>query len=134
MSGQALTSGSNSRYIDHDPSTAECWVHWQMEGTQAILGSFRISSISDTGVGKTRLSFDINFATAAYCLVLGAGFDSTHDDDHILNIKENVDTGRVVGHTDIAVSLNTNGGSATDFADVHECSALFFQSQGSEFY
>jgi len=128
MSGLTMTSDSNSKYIGIGPETPHAWVHWQQEGTQAILGAYRVSSIADVAVGQTKVNYESPMALATnYCCVCSVTFDATHDDDHILNIKEKA-ASRDTTDTVIVVSLNTNGGSATDFADVNQCSALFFQS------
>ena len=61
------TSGNNAIGMQYVSSgSCKAWIAVDQIGTQSIHGSFNISSIVDTNVGTTTLSFTNNFSTNNY--------------------------------------------------------------------
>ena len=57
--------------------TAKVWSVWNQTGTQSILGSGNISSITDNGTGQTTNNFSNSLSSSNYAVSCGAGQSST---------------------------------------------------------
>ena len=62
--------------------SAKMWANVDQTGTQALVANFGISSISDTGVGNTTLSYTNAMGSTAYVAteMVGGGTGSTGDE------------------------------------------------------
>lgn len=76
MSGIIGTSNSRSKVIGKSHDTAKAWVNFNATGTQAIRSSFNVSSITDTGTGRTRITFDKGMKDTNYLALITARHSS----------------------------------------------------------
>ena len=79
-----------------DKRMAKAWLQFKQTDTQAIRDSYGVSSITDLGVGFTRINFANNLANINYAAV-----DSYTVQSNISNISSNV-TDYLVGSYTIA--------------------------------
>ena len=75
---------------------AKAWVNINQIGTQVIQDSFNISSITDSGVGRTTANLSNNMSNTNYSSVMGAEYNSSQGN-----------MGQLVGSVGIAV-LNSS--------------------------
>ena len=110
---KAVVSG---RQHDH-PSAAKAWVNFDGSGTVAINSSFKVSSITDNGVGNYTVNFADPMLDANYATVFGGANDGVAN----VGICTVINANKLAGSCRIATS--TTSGSA----DVNNISAAFFR-------
>ena len=77
---QNTSGGSSSTPDQIEQGRAKVWVNFNQSGTLSERSSFGVSSISDQGVGRTRINFSTNFADTNYCIVGAIGQEGTNGD------------------------------------------------------
>lgn len=67
------TSGSNNSTTEQiAQGRAKAWVNVNQTGTQTIIDSFNVASLTDIGTGQTNVTFTTAMPNANYAIVLGA--------------------------------------------------------------
>ncbi len=53
------------------------WIKWETVNPSSVLDSFNVDSITDIGVGRTTITWDVDFANTTYCVVASseAGYE-----------------------------------------------------------
>ena len=59
---------------------AKAWFNVNQTGTQALIDSFNVASITDIGVGQTTITFTNNMPNANYAIVIGAATTGAYSD------------------------------------------------------
>lgn len=93
-------------------SAAKAWSNINQTGTQAIRDSFNISSISDTGVGRTQVTLTNAMLNNDYMALIGLRMQSTVTNDGSSGGVDTSDGSTSITTTQFQYSYINNGSSA----------------------
>ena len=93
-------------------SAAKAWSNINQTGTQAIRDSFNISSISDTGVGRTQVTLTNAMLNNDYMALIGLRMQSTVTNDGSSGGIDTSDGSTSITTTQFQYSYINNGSSA----------------------
>ena len=68
--GSSTTAYTSPGRQQYHPSAAKFWLSMDLSGTQTILASYNVTSISDGGVGISDVTIATDFSTANWCSVM----------------------------------------------------------------
>ena len=83
LSVATIKSASSAAPVFQNSSGTEkgqiikAWINFNGQGTIAIRDSFNISSITDLGVGRTRVTFDNAMSNANFSVTASSGYSPT---------------------------------------------------------
>ena len=97
-----------------DQRMAKAWVVVNQTGTQAILNSYKVSSITDTGAGDTRMNFTETQPNADYCILVSGHKEATWDES--VQYTQNTTTS-------VLLQTHTSSGAGRDVSKI--TSAIF---------
>ena len=86
MSGIIGGAGSRSGFIGRSKDTAKAWCNWN--GSQAIQGSFNVSSVTDVATGKAQVNLTTPMTNINYAVAGMAGTEGTPDTSAISGWQE----------------------------------------------
>ncbi len=76
----ANQEAATKKYVDDNDSDiqaiAKGWCRFEQIGTHSIKDSFNVSSITDGGLGRTVVNWDVDFANADYSVICGQSLNT----------------------------------------------------------
>ena len=100
------------------PGVSRAWVVFNGSGTVSIINSHNVTSVTDRGVGRYTINWDVDFGSSNYCYVCGAR--QVNDVDDSCTVSPRLSELKTVGALQITV---TEGGGADDSSEI--CVAAF---------
>lgn len=100
-------------------SAAKGWVNYD-QVAPAIIGSYNVSSVTDSSAGDFTVNWSTDFSDALYCVVASAGIDNASPRMNITEVHSSRAAGTsrfVVESIDTLTKTDTNGNSVAAFGD-----------------
>ena len=97
--------------------SAKVWASVNQTGTQAILASFNVSSITDLGTGYTVVNYSSAMASAAFAAVAGGNPQSFAGVTGGVNSTGNAISGASKTASRHTIDLRNNANTPTDYDD-----------------
>ena len=94
--------------VNFHPGTSKTWVQVDQTGTPAIIASHNVSSITDTGTGLLKVTFDTDFSGATVYTAVGMGSLNTRVQGQTTSASSNMSAGNM------DLKITDSGTTATD--------------------
>ena len=110
IANNAGTESVNTTYVIN--GSAKAWLNFNQTSTQAIRDSFSVSSISDTGAGRTQVTLTSAMLNNDYMALIGLRMQSTVTNDGSSGGVDTSDGSTSITTTQFQYSYINNASSA----------------------